>query len=361
VRSLLLLLPSLAGGGAERASLTLANALVRDGWRVVVATVHGGGPLGAMLDPQVQHLDLGHRRVASALLSVPALVRERRPEVVLSTPAHLNLAVLLTRAFYPRGTCVFVREANTPSKTLPTQPLPSLFAALSRRLYRRADAVLCPARLVAHELTTLLRVPARQVHVLPNPVDWEALERARSTPLRREGEGVRLVAAGRLTRQKNFSALLDGMARLPASTTLELFGEGPLEAALRAQTEALGLTRRVRIHGFSDQLWRWLAGADALALPSLWEGMPNVVLEALGCGARVIAMRSAGGVGELTPANPEALMLADDAVDFIRRLDELRPMWSGPGRASHLDPSHRRETVARQFSGLYESVREKAA
>ena len=352
VPSILVILPSLAGGGAERASINLANALRGDGCRVTLATVHGGGPLSKFLDPTIDREDLGSRRVSSALLKLPGLVRRMNPDVVLCTPAHLNLAVLLARPWFPAGTQVFVREANTPSMTLPTQPVPALFKAVSRFLYPRADAVLCPAHRIADELTSLFGVPASRVHVLPNSVDGPGLVKARASPIRRPGRGVRLVAAGRLTRQKNFAALLQSMRKLPGDATLELFGAGPLSGELELMVEQFALSRRVTLHGFSDEVWRWFAGADALVLPSLWEGMPNVALEALGCGARVVAMRSAGGIAELANKHGDALLLVDDELDLTRTLALLTPAQVHFGRSNLLAADYREDTAIAMFKQL---------
>jgi glycosyltransferase involved in cell wall biosynthesis len=348
----MLLLPSLAGGGAERVVITLANAVAEAGWRVHLVTVHGSGPLHDAVASQVHYHDLGLGRVGAAFIAISKVICHVKPDVVLCTPAHLNLVVLLTRILHPSGTRLFIREANMPSQTLPTQPLPAVFRALSRWLYPRADIVLCPARRVADELVDILGVPRSRVSVLPNPVDWEGLAKARGAPIREDGDGLRLVAAGRLTPQKNFAALIECMRDAPTNTILTLFGTGPLEAELRALVRSSDCPDRVRFRGFSGELWRWFAGADAVVLPSLWEGMPNVALEALGCGAKVVAMRSAGGVAELKPVNDDTLILVDDMCALAQALWSLEPGAVDELRQCQLSTEHHRESVAKRFLAM---------
>jgi glycosyltransferase involved in cell wall biosynthesis len=108
--------------------------------------------------------------------------------------------------------------------------------------------------------------------------------------------------------EKNLGLALACLGELEDGYELHLFGTGPEETRLRALAASLGVARRVHWHGWvadPERVWR---GIDLLLFPSLREGSPNAVLEALACGIPVLALR----VDELAEILP-ASTLAPDA------------------------------------------------
>jgi len=311
-------LPSFAGGGAERVLITLASHLDRDRFDPVLITLHAAGPLRSLVPPHLTVHDLGRRRLRGAMPRLAGALRRLSPAVVIPTIGHLNLAVLAMRPLLPRGVRLFPREANLPDQSLATVPLPGLFRAAYRALYPGADAVICPSQAVADSLAQDFSVPAERLVLLYNPVDVDALRQAASPVRRVPGVGARFVAAGRLTAQKGFDRLIDMFAELPATAHLAILGAGPEEAALRARAERLDLGERVALRGFTATPWPNYAGADAFLLPSRWEGMPNAALEALACGTPIIATPEAGGIAEVAAKVPAgAVTVVPAGADFI--------------------------------------------
>jgi glycosyltransferase involved in cell wall biosynthesis len=305
-------LPSFAGGGAERAVTNLVRALPRDRFDPSLVVLDGRGPLASALADRARVVDLGTPRLRYGLPRLRRALAELDPDVIVPTVRHLNLAVLGLRPLLPRGVRILPREANLSCGS------GALARALARLLYPTAERVLCPARCVAAEVRRRWAVPAERIGVLPNPVDVVAVRAAAAAPLRRPGPGRRLVAAGRLTAQKGFDRLIELVPRLAADDRLAILGEGPDRESLLAQASRLGVGGRVELPGFVAEPWRHFAGADGFLLPSRWEGMPNAALEALACGAPVVAAPEAGGIGELVEETPPgAVVLADVGDPFL--------------------------------------------
>jgi glycosyltransferase involved in cell wall biosynthesis len=140
-----------------------------------------------------------------------------------------------------------------------------------------------------------------------------------------------LLCVGHLIERKGQHLLLEALARLavPAgggAPRVLLVGSGPGEPALRSQAARLGLTRQVSFVGAvpPEALPSWYRAADALVLPSLREGWPNVVLEALACGTPVVA-RPCGAVPEIV-VDGETGWLGDtvrELADAVRRVDRI--------------------------------------
>ena len=163
-----------------------------------------------------------------------------------------------------------------------------------------------------------------------------------------------LLGAGRLTRQKGFDRLIELMPQLPPNTRLTIYGEGPDRAVLQQRIAELGLGERVKLENFSATLPAAMAGADVFVLPSRWEGLPNVVLEALAVGTPVVASDEAEVEDVARAAPPGAVTIAAVGPAFADAIRGRTPAASAPAepRPSLLPAAYRREAVVAQFSDL---------
>ena len=107
---------------------------------------------------------------------------------------------------------------------------------------------------------------------------------------------------------------------------LDIFGEGPQHDQLSSLINQMSLERNIFLKGNYENPWKIAARADALVLPSLWEGMPNVALESLFMGVPVIAKSSAGGIKDLAEeVKPPYLFLVDAMEKFIPIMENIEP------------------------------------
>ncbi len=321
MRKVLFVLADFEPGGAERVITTLAQHLPRDQFELHLALVAARGRLRDQLPADVRVHDLAARRVRWAALPLCRLIRRLRPDVVLSTLGYVNIALILLRPFLPRGIPLIVREANTPSAELAGVGWPRLWRAAYRGLYPRAAAIVCPARSICDDLADGFGVPRSKLRHIPNPVDVGRVRestRASSSPYTETGPHV--LGVGRLVAQKGFDRLIDGFARVVrehGTAQLWILGEGPERAALVARAEAQGIAARVHLPGDIADPYPWMSHADVFVLSSRFEGLPNVVLEALACGTRVVAFDAPGGSREILEGLAGTLLVADGDLDAL--------------------------------------------
>lgn len=344
-------LPSFAGGGAERVVLNLACALDRVRFAPEIVVIDGQGPLAGSVPAGIPVHDLHRRRLRQAMPALIATLRRLRPGAVIPTLGYLNLALLAARPLFPI-TRIYPREANLPSVSIDALPSPALGRMAYRYLYPRADGVLCNARVVAEALARDCGVAPTRIHLIDNPVDVAGIRAAAEPLTRTDGAGPRFVAAGRLTHQKGFDRLIDLFATLTAEAHLTILGDGPDRAALEARARDRGVAARISFTGFQARPWPFYAGADAFLLPSRWEGMPNAALEALACGAEVIATPESGGIGEVAEAaSPGTVTVAAWDGEFATALRAVRAQSVAAPRASLLPDrftlTHATESLAR--------------
>jgi glycosyltransferase involved in cell wall biosynthesis len=174
-----------------------------------------------------------------------------------------------------------------------------------------------------------------------------------------------VVCIGRLDPQKGQFWLLDHASdwfkQLPEHD-LVFVGDGPDRAPLESKIAALGLQNRVHLAGFRADVPAILAAAELLVLPSAWEGMPNVVLEALAAGRAIVA-RDVEGVRELlgTPSPSPQITPVDDAQLFSQQVVAI---LSDAGSRASLEEQNRAraaqefslESMVRRYETLYEEL-----
>lgn len=300
-----MVLPDFGGGGAERIMVFLANAFAGRGVETTFIAGLAEGPCLADLSNDVRLVDLGVARFSRAVRPLVRHLNQEPPDAVLSALTHANLVTLLAARMARRGPRIVVAEHNSTTMLANAGggAKQLVKTGLMRWLYPRADCITFVSQAMQAEFATLLRLPQTRMATVYNPVPvarLRALAAAGPThPWLAGKEGPVVIAAGRLTGQKDFPTLLRAFARLPPPVRLIIFGEGPGRAELDALRTELGLADRVSLPGFLANLPAELAAGDLFVLSSLWEGLPGVLLEALALAVPVVATDCPTGPHEI--------------------------------------------------------------
>ena len=298
-------IPSLAGGGAERVAVQVLNALNAERWDRSMYLFEGGGPYVADVSPSIR---LEVSAASSRLARWRALrrfVRRARPDVIVAFLSYLSVltaaraAGVGTRVIFAVGTpmSAFLSDADYRWSSPWNR---RLFTAAMRIGCAVADLIVATSQGVADDLVDSFGGSPARVRVVNNPVDLTAVASAAREPID-ELDAARwqppvIVAAGRLAEAKNYPLLIEAFAILREHTPASLFilGQGDQEPAVRAMIQNRGLGGCVHLCGFRKNPWSYIARADVFALTSRYEGFGNVLVEAMACGVPVVATRSPG-------------------------------------------------------------------
>lgn len=361
--SVLQVIPTLDRSGAEKQMALLAAMLPRDRFRVEVAALTRLGPLEAELRAAgipVTLIGKRHKVDPFALMRLSKLMKARNFDIVQTWIFAANV--------YGR---LAARRARVPVTVVAEMAVDlwkgRIHREIDRRLARRTDRVVGNSMAVVDYYrgvgiagSKLACIPSGIVVEAPPAVDPAAVRAELGLPA---GCPVALFA-GRLAAQKRVEDLLAALDLLrhvrPQLRTL-IVGDGPRRAALLGRADAFRLGEAVRFLGHRDDVPRLLAAADLLVLPSDYEGLPNVVLEAMSMSKPVVATSAPGttevvadGVtGVLVPRrSPTELArairsLVDDPA-LGRRLGEA-------GRA-RVEAEFRAEMMVDRFASLYEEL-----
>jgi glycosyltransferase involved in cell wall biosynthesis len=323
--TILLVIPHLGGGGAERVFAHLARGLNPDRFDVHLALVTQRDAGSFELPAWVTVHGMGARRVRGGWWRLLRLVWHVKPVVILSGMTHLNMLLLLMRFLFPRKTRVLVRQNGC---VLAGESINAY-----RRLYPKADTVVCQSAAMAADLGRVAGVN-RNLRVLPNPVDMEKVRAtALSGPSLWSGHGPHLLAVGRLAPEKGFDLLLQAFARVRdrfPCADLTIVGEGRERRSLEMLAWLLGVREAVRLVGHVEQPAAWFRGATVFVLSSRHEALPNAVLEAAAAGLPIVATTASQGLVDLSCGAPGIWLAEDISAEAIATaledaLQKLRP------------------------------------
>jgi glycosyltransferase involved in cell wall biosynthesis len=337
----LFVLTDLHGGGAQRVMLDLLRHLPRDEFDLHLALVRGEGSLLQDIPDDVPWHALGARRVRGAFAPLLALIRRLRPDVILSTLYHLNQFLLLMRPLLPRGTRIVIREAITVSQSFRRRGRFGVRTLFLPWIYPTADRIVCQCDYMARDLAEHFRIPAGRMVTIYNPIDVKSVRASAdgpANPFEHRGRGPHLVAVGRLDPQKGFDTLISSLPDLQLiepEAQLWILGDdqsGEVQRDLSRQASAAGLSERVHLVGYVDNPYPYLAHADLFVLSSRYEGLPNVLLEALALGCPVVALDRPGGTREV-------MELSGQTERLVSELDWQREWFRGRGSETTPDLS----------------------
>lgn len=300
-----IVLPTLGGGGVERVRIELARRFIEAGYAVEFVLLRRSGELLSQVPEGAEIVELGASSFRNALLPLRRHFRARRPDAILAAMWPLSGITLLAARLARSSARIVVSEHAHLSKS-GDQGLASktLLRLLGRQIYSRSDAIVSVSRGVGQDLAALIGVPETAIEVIHNPV-----RQTRSTAQIADVELAawwnqsphRLLTAGRLAAQKDQATLLHAFSLLRerADTRLIVLGEGPERPRLERFIGELGLEDYVRLPGFADDIRPYLAQASLFVLSSKWEGLGNVITEALVEGVPVVSTDCPSGPSEL--------------------------------------------------------------
>lgn len=309
-----LVITELNVGGAERCLTQLASGLDRRYFdpRVISLAPQPVSSQRQLVDQlaaaqvPVQYLNASSKwQVVLAVRRLRKSLLEFQPQVVQSFLFHADVVTRLARRGDRWRAFLGLRVAD-PSRRR---------QRLERWAAKLASGVVCVSDAVRDYARDTVGIPPEKLSVIPNAIDVEKYRTVQPLDLRALGVPASqrvLLCVGRLHHQKGLDWLLGTLPtlfqQLPTHD-LVIVGAGPEEARLRAQANKLRVDHRVHFLGWRDDVPRLMAAAAQLVLPSRWEGMANVVLEAMATGLPVVASKT-HGVEELLGPHRDAQTVA---------------------------------------------------
>lgn len=332
-------IPDLTAAGAERVAINIGNAMAEHGQCVEFILMEKTGLFMQDLHSSISVIDLHIPRSPNKRYKLKHIVKPLK-QYIQTTDASSMIVFSWPLTFYAAWVnrlCgspleVIGSEHTCWSQFVGTQ---NIFKRWRKRLgmavgYRFLDKLLQVSDDAARDLERFAFLKQGSVQVIYNPYtlsdpkvqfDREQVQRAWST------SSYKILSVGRLSYVKNFSLLLDAMAkvRTKLNASLVILGEGELREALEQKIKDKNLEGHVNLMGFVEDVHAYYQEADLYVLSSVCEGLPNVLLEAIAAGTPVVStdclsgpreILNNGEFGRLVPVN-NAEYLAASMIDSL--------------------------------------------
>jgi len=349
-------------GGAERNLLQLAKRLDRANWEPHVYSLQPGGALISDFETAgipVTSLQASKRNPLGIVNQLTRELKQFQPHILQSFLYHANIVgrIAARRACVPIVVSG-VRVAEKRSK---------------RRLWldwltdRLVTHHVCVSAAVAQFMIDQAGLPAEKVTTIPNGVDAACFAEAKPVDLSQFSipkNSTTLLFVGRLDPQKaplNLMQACEPVLSRQKQVHLLLVGDGPLKPDIESWIEQHSLVNRIHLTGWRDDVAGIYKAAHCLVLPSLWEGMPNVVLEAMAAGLPVVAT-NVEGCNELIQDHQTGLLVPPDDISALS--EAISAMLQNPNRASEYAQSSQvivfkyftQNIMAQKYIELYEKL-----
>lgn len=329
------------GGGSERQVVSLLRHLDRSLFEPHLYLVYKAGPLLNQVPDDVPVVSFDTRVTASRIY-LPGLMHSRRVRDYSRFLQEVQADVSYDRTFLMTLiTAAGAQKIGVPNvSTIVTNPetgfapVAGRFQGFKRRilhrLYNNSSQVLAVSDGAREAAIRFYGIQPDRIATLLNGVDVEWIQQQGSLPIHDfwwTGEKIkpnasrifRVVTAGRLNHQKGFHLLIAAMAQVQKQLSdvefrVAILGDGPDREALQKKIDESNLHDTVRLTGFQNNAIAWYRSAEVFVLPSLIEGMPNVLLEAMACGTAVISTDCQSGPAEILNNGQYGTLISTDNV-----------------------------------------------
>ena len=354
--------------GTETVVKNLATELARRGHSVdlLIRPEPGFDPDLEWAKDSVRAIRLDARHKRTLARAIARYAQSHRPDILFSVARRDNLALCWAKPHLPPATPVVISEHLAISDSLRDYPALKRWHRLGmmRRAYRAADAVIGVSGGIASELQTLLGLHHSVVRVMHNPVISAQLLRLADEPIQhpwfQTGQPPVILAIGRLDPHKDFENLLKAFAQVLRSIQCKLviLGEGWQRQELQELAHALKISDSIDMPGFVSNPFPYIRQAKLFALSSRMEGLPTVLIEALGVGTPVVATDCPHGPREiLGNGSYGRLVPVGDYTSLAQAILETltHPLPSNELRQRGMDFSSNRATT--KYIELFTSLR----
>jgi len=240
------------------------------------------------------------------LIAFAAIIRKERPIAILSVGYFANQVTVLARYISGLKIPVVINEQVDITILLKKLHFQLIRRLLVRLTYRVADRVIAVSGGVKDGLIKFFCIPKDIVSVIYNRVDLENIRflstKTVNKPWFNGKSTLIIIAVGRLAEQKGFPFLIQAFSMVEKDieqARLVIVGEGDERKNMEGLITKLGLKDKVALMGYQQNPYKFISKSDVFVLSSLYEGFPNVLMEAIACDVPVVATRCPSGPEEI--------------------------------------------------------------
>lgn len=325
IKSICFIGAGLAGGGIERGFTTLANYFSGQGFQVTVLLLFKSDHF-FQPDYKIRIIEPGYRRkkyykyyyAGRTILYLRKKLREINPDVIVSFGEWINPFVIFsTRGLnYP----VFVFDRMSPHLRLGF-----VIDNAKKLFYKKASGIIAQTPFAAEVIRR--KTGAKNISVIPNP-----LHALNYPPLAKKNQ---ICTLGRLSKEKGHKYLIEAFSGLKHKEwTLHIIGDGPERSSLENLTRSLFISDRVIFYGHLPDFTEILSQSQIFVLPSLSEGFPNALIEAMSVPLACISSDCVSGPADIINPGENGMLVPPGDINGLS--EAMNDLIENPLKREHL-------------------------
>lgn len=350
-KRLLFVVPSLVGGGAERAVVRIINHLNKDKYDVLLVLFEDRLDYQKDVDPGTKILCLNKKNkwdFFKLIFKLRRIFHDYRPDVVISFIYYANVIAFMASVFLKRRFRLVISERDNPYKYLYLSSVRfKLFKKwMAKFVYNNVDNIIAVSEGVRKYLEKDFNIAYGRIKVIYNGIPLkktaEMSQEEVEHPFFKNKDTQVIMSAGRLTEEKRFDRLIKAFSLVKekqGDIYLIILGKGKLYRELKKLTEQLNIAESVDFVGFQANPYAWFSKADIFVLSSDSEGCPNVIIEAMACSIPVISTDCPFGPGEIIIDKKSGLLVPTmdekklaEAILLLSKDNDLKACFSREGK-----------------------------
>lgn len=307
-KKILVINNGIAGGGIERASVSLANYFGELGYEVNVLALYKTEHF-YLLDERITLIEPQFTRecinrnfyVLKMMTFFRKIAKKIKPDVMLAFGEWTNPFIVL--ASFGLHIPLFLSDRMSPSLSLTP-----VHRFLKKTLYKKANGIIAQTHYAKAIIKTLTNTS--NIKVIHNPVN--SINKTNCSIKNR------IVTVGRLSKEKGHRYLIESFAKVNnIDWELSIVGDGNEREALQSLADKLGVAERVIFHGHQRDFSLQLSEAQIFVLPSLSEGFPNALIEAMSLPLACISSNCIAGPNEIIQDGVNGLLVEPGDVNAL--------------------------------------------
>jgi glycosyltransferase involved in cell wall biosynthesis len=314
---ILFVLPTLRMGGAEKVMISLFNNIDKVFLEPSIVAFSNGSLKSKIVD-QSRLTVLDHESLLSGVFKFSQLVRSINPDVIFSTHSHLNALLCFLKKLNIIKSKLIIRESNYLSMQQSNGK--SLYEKyfitfMIKTFYHNADHLICQSNEMLKDIYSFIPKYTVPATVIYNPIE-------NIPPYINKVSKKQIISIGRLDPQKNHQLLIKAFDKIKNTIphSLVIIGDGSEYNNLRKIIVKKGLEDRVQLTGFIENVWDEYSNSSLFVLSSIYEGFPNVILEAMANSTPVISSNCLSGPKEIIRDSYNGLLFPVGDVEQLSKL-----------------------------------------
>lgn len=348
-------IPSLGGGGAERAAINLANMFHKNNYKVSIICIYPASNIKHNIIKSIKVTYLNKKTIKGSILKIREQLNNIDSSFVFSFLTATNLAIAIAKLKISKKHYYIFTQHEIPSLNLSKDIKSFYFPILMKIFYPYSDSIVCVSKKLELEIKKLL---SNKINFKISKI-YNIIEKDNSyVKISKKSKGLKLLAVGRFIKAKNHKRLIRAVYLLKDKLNLRLtiIGEGPQKNNLEQLILNLGLEKIVKILPFKKNIYQYYAESDIYITTSLYESFGNTIVEAMHYELFIIASNCQYGPMEILQngklgklINPKSPLQISEAIFKTSKLKRL------PNYKIFLDQCSEK-VILKRYQNLFDSL-----